>query len=161
MLQENTLVIPYKLILREDFSEELRLLEASAVEAAQKAYAPYSHFSVGAAVLLRSGRIVQGSNQENAAYPSGLCAERTALFSAGALYPNDPVEKLLIVAISKGKRVETITPCGACRQVLMEVSTRFAHPFQVIMAGEIRAIVLTDNRLLLPFAFDGSDLPSL
>lgn len=109
--------------------------------------------------MLQSGTIVTGSNQENAAYPSGLCAERTALFSAGALYPDDPVVALLIVAFSEGKRVDMITPCGACRQVLLEVSSRFNRSFQVIMSGEQRAIVLDDNKMLLPFAFDGSDLP--
>lgn len=158
-MKSNQVTIPYREIGREEFSDDLLLLEQHAVEAAQKAYAPYSHFYVGAAVRLSSGTIVTGSNQENAAYPSGLCAERTALFSAGALYPNDPVEALLIVAFSQDERVETITPCGACRQVLMEVSGRFNRPFQVIMVGEKRAIVLDDNKGLLPFAFDGSDLP--
>ncbi len=150
---------PYTEIPREEFSEELILLEKCAIEAARKAYAPYSRFSVGVAVLLDSGTIVTGSNQENAAYPSGLCAERTALFSAGAYHPDDPVVALLLLAFSEDKRVETISPCGACRQVFMEVSSRFARPFRVIMAGEKRAIVLEDSRALLPFAFDGSDLP--
>ena len=100
-----------------------------------------------------------GSNQENAAYPSGLCAERTALFAAGAQYPNEAVEILLLVAFSEEDRVESITPCGACRQVLMETSSRHQKPFKVIMVGKEQALVLHDNRGLLPFAFDGSDLP--
>ena len=126
---------------------------------ARNAYAPYSRFRVGAALLLSNGVVVVGSNQENAAYPSGLCAERTALFAAGAQYPNEAVEILLLVAFSEEDRVESITPCGACRQVLMETSSRHQKPFKVIMVGKEQALVLHDNRGLLPFAFDGSDLP--
>lgn len=134
-------------------------LEEAAVEVARNAYAPYSRFRVGAALLLSNGVVVVGSNQENAAYPSGLCAERTALFAAGAQYPNESVEILLLVAFSEEDRVESITPCGACRQVLMETSSRYQKPFKVIMVGKEQALVLHDNRGLLPFAFDGSDLP--
>ena len=134
-------------------------MEEAAVEAARNAYAPYSRFRVGAALLLSNGVVVVGSNQENAAYPSGLCAERTALFAAGAQYPNESVEILLLVAFSEEDRVESITPCGACRQVLMETSSRYQKPFKVIMVGKEQALVLHDNRGLLPFAFDGSDLP--
>ena len=134
-------------------------MEEAAVEAARNAYAPYSRFRVGAALLLSNGVVVVGSNQENAAYPSGLCAERTALFAAGAQYPNEAVEILLLVAFSEEDRVESITPCGACRQVLMETSSRHQKPFKVIMVGKEQALVLHDNRGLLPFAFDGSDLP--
>ena len=97
---EQTFTIPYKTLLRSELTPEDRRLEELAVEAAQKAYAPYSHFHVGAAVLLANGEIVTGSNQENAAYPSGTCAERTALFWAGAQWPDVPVEKLLIVAFN-------------------------------------------------------------
>ena len=134
-------------------------MEEVAIEAARNAYAPYSRFRVGAALLLSNGVVVVGSNQENAAYPSGLCAERTALFAAGAQYPNEAVEILLLVAFSEEDRVESITPCGACRQVLMETSSRHQKPFKVIMVGKEQALVLHDNRGLLPFAFDGSDLP--
>ena len=155
----HTLSIPYERIQREDFDATLLRLEEAAVEAARNAYAPYSRFRVGAALLLSNGVVVVGSNQENAAYPSGLCAERTALFAAGAQYPNEAVEILLLVAFSEEDRVESITPCGACRQVLMETSSRYQKPFKVIMVGKEQALVLHDNRGLLPFAFDGSDLP--
>ena len=155
----HTLSIPYELIQRKDFDATLLRLEEAAVEAARNAYAPYSRFRVGAALLLSNGVVVVGSNQENAAYPSGLCAERTALFAAGAQYPNEAVEILLLVAFSEEDRVESITPCGACRQVLMETSSRHQKPFKVIMVGKEQALVLHDNRGLLPFAFDGSDLP--
>ena len=154
-----TLSIPYERIQRKDFDATLLRLEEAAVEAARNAYAPYSRFRVGAALLLSNGVVVVGSNQENAAYPSGLCAERTALFAAGAQYPNEAVEILLLVAFSEEDRVESITPCGACRQVLMETSSRYQKPFKVIMVGKEQALVLHDNRGLLPFAFDGSDLP--
>ena len=155
----HTLSIPYERIQRKYFDATLLRLEEAAVEAARNAYAPYSRFRVGAALLLSSGVVVVGSNQENAAYPSGLCAERTALFAAGAQYPNEAVEILLLVAFSEEDRVESITPCGACRQVLMETSGRYQKPFKVIMVGKEQALVLHDNRGLLPFAFDGSDLP--
>ena len=155
----HTLSIPYERIQRKDFDATLLRLEEAAVEAARNAYAPYRRFRVGAALLLSNGVVVVGSNQENAAYPSGLCAERTALFAAGAQYPNEAVEILLLVAFSEEDRVESITPCGACRQVLMETSSRHQKPFKVIMVGKEQALVLHDNRGLLPFAFDGSDLP--
>lgn len=154
----HTLSIPYERIQRKDLDATLLRLEEAAVEVARNAYAPYSRFRVGAALLLSNGVVVVGSNQENAAYPSGLCAERTALFAAGAQYPNEAVEILLLVAFSEEDRVESITPCGACRQVLMETSSRHQKPFKVIMVGKEQALVLHDNRGLLPFAFDGSDL---
>ena len=154
----HTLSIPYERIQRKDLDATLLRLEEAAVEVARNAYAPYSRFRVGAALLLSHGVVVVGSNQENAAYPSGLCAERTALFAAGAQYPNEAVEILLLVAFSEEDRVESITPCGACRQVLMETSSRHQKPFKVIMVGKEQALVLHDNRGLLPFAFDGSDL---
>lgn len=155
----HTLSIPYERTQRKDFDATLLRLEEAAVEAARNAYAPYSRFRVGAALLLSNGVVVVGSNQENAAYPSGLCAERTALFAAGAQYPDEAVEILLLVAFSEENRVESITPCGACRQVLAETSSRHQKPFKVVMAGKEQALVLHDNRGLLPFAFDGSDLP--
>lgn len=154
---EQTFTIPYKTLLRSELTPEDRRLEELAVEAAQKAYAPYSHFHVGAAVLLANGEIVTGSNQENAAYPSGTCAERTALFWAGAQWPDVPVEKLLIVAFNASGRVPFISPCGGCRQVIMEAATRF-HPFPILLAGDEKTVVLEDCRYLLPFGFDGSSL---
>ncbi len=130
-----------------------------ALEAAKHAYAPYSHFSVGAAVLLKSGEVVTGSNQENAAYPSGLCAERTALFYAGAGYPDDPVELLAIAAYgTDGTQTEAISPCGGCRQVMIEVATRFGEGFPVLLAGKNKVTKVPDCRALLPLRFDESSL---
>lgn len=154
---EQTFTIPYKTLLRSELTPEDHRLEELAVEAAQKAYAPYSLFHVGAAVLLANGEIVTGSNQENAAYPSGTCAERTALFWAGAQWPDVPVEKLLIVAFNASGRVPFISPCGGCRQVIMETATRF-HPFPILLSGDEKTVVLEDCRYLLPFGFDGSSL---
>lgn len=130
-----------------------------ALEAAKHAYAPYSHFSVGAAALLKSGEVVTGSNQENAAYPSGLCAERTALFYAGARYPDDPVALLAIAAYgTDGTQTEAISPCGGCRQVMVEVATRFGEGFPVLLAGKNKVTKVSDCRALLPLQFDESSL---
>ena len=154
---EQTFTIPYKTLDRSKLSEQDRQLEERALEVARKAYAPYSRFLVGAAVLLANGEIVTGSNQENAAYPSGTCAERTALFWASAQWPDVAVERLAIVAINSAGRVPFISPCGSCRQVIMETATRF-HPFPILLMGEEKTILLEDCRYLLPFGFDGSAL---
>ena len=154
---EKTFQIPYKTLVRSELSDIERELEQRAVSAATRAYAPYSHFLVGAAVLLANGEIVTGSNQENAAYPSGTCAERTALFWAAAEWPEVAVEKLVVVAINDAGRVPFISPCGSCRQVIMETATRF-HPFPILLCGEEETIVLEDCRMLLPFGFDSKAL---
>nr|WP_314749550.1 cytidine deaminase [uncultured Porphyromonas sp.] len=154
---ERTLQVPYSTLTHDELSLLDLELEQRALEAAKKAYAPYSHFHVGAAVLLANGEIVTGSNQENAAYPSGTCAERTALFWASAQWPDVPIDKLLIVAINDGGRVPFISPCGSCRQVIMETATRF-HPFPILLCGGEQTICIDDCRLLLPFGFDGSAL---
>lgn len=151
------LSIPYVRLSNNELSREDATLIAEAVKVAQDAYAPYSQFKVGAAVLLENGIIVTGSNQENAAYPSGLCAERTALFYAGAQYPDVPVLALAVVAFNHIGQVEQISPCGSCRQVLVETSTRF-KPFRLLLSGKDETIILEDARLCLPFGFDGSDL---
>ncbi len=126
-----------------------------AEEAAHKAYAPYSGFKVGAAVLLENGEIIIGSNQENAAFPSGCCAERTALYYAGAGFPDTPVISVLIVALQDGKILkQPVTPCGTCRQVIAETQKRFNHPIRVIMVGEEFIRILPDGACLLPFPFE-------
>ena len=154
---EKTFQIPYKTLILSELSDIERELEQRAVSAATRAYAPYSHFLVGAAVLLANGEIVTGSNQENAAYPSGTCAERTALFWAAAEWPEVAVEKLVVVAINEAGRVPFISPCGSCRQVIMETATRF-HPFPILLCGEEEIVVLEDCRMLLPFGFDSKAL---
>ncbi len=151
------LSIPYLLVASSELEARDKELEAAASAIAERAYAPYSNFRVGAAVLLENGVIVTGSNQENAAYPSGLCAERTALFYAGAQYPDVAVVSLAIVAYNKDGRVAQISPCGACRQVLMETAVRF-RPFRLLLCGSRETIILEDCRQVLPFGFDGSEL---
>lgn len=135
---------------------EERLLATSALEAAASAYAPYSRFQVGAALLLDGGRIVTGSNQENAAYPSGMCAERVALFSAGHQVPDAAVVVLALAAVSDGQQVGHISPCGACRQVLMEAEQRGGRPIKILLCGAREVTVLDSAASLLPLGF-GAD----
>ena len=125
----------------------------SALSAAKNAYAPYSGFQVGAAVLLEDGAIVIGSNQENAAYPSGLCAERVALFSAGAQFPNLKVKSIAIAAITNNMQVEHVAPCGACRQVLLEAENRCGNPIQIVLCGTEEVKVIGSAKELLPVSF--------
>lgn len=127
----------------------------AAKAAMSRAYAPYSKFQVGASLLLKSGLIIEGNNQENIAYPSGLCAERVALFYAGANYPNDAILKICIVAegdlMPKGA---LLSPCGSCRQVMLESEVRQASPIEVLLiqrSGEV--IILDSVQNLLPFGF--------
>ncbi|WP_455636281.1 cytidine deaminase [Parabacteroides sp.] len=134
-----------------------RLYEA-AFEASKHAYAPYSKFHVGAAVLLENSMILSGSNQENAAYPSGLCAERTALFYAGARYPNTAVLVLAIAAMKDGERMDLITPCGACRQVMLETEQRYDKPMKVLLCGKEDVYLIPSAKALLPFCFSKSAL---
>lgn len=139
-------------------AEEMELVNA-AREIAVSAYAPYSHFRVGAAVRLKSGRIVTGSNQENAAYPSGLCAERTTLFYTGANFPDDSVEALVVTAMRQDDLYAAVAaPCGACRQVLLETADRQGHSFPVYLAGPDSVKIVGDCRQLLPINFDASSL---
>lgn len=142
-----------------ELSQAYKELTDSALSAAEKAYAPYSNFQVGAAVLLGNGVVVTGSNQENAAYPSGLCAERVALFQAGANYPDQRVEAMAVAAISNGKQIDMISPCGACRQVMLETENRYNHPFKVLLCGAEKVYLIEGASTLLPISFDGSDLP--
>lgn len=130
-----------------------RLYEA-AFEAAGRAYAPYSGFQVGAAILLANGEIVTGSNQENIAYPSGLCAERTALFYAGARYPDVAVRVLAVAAVKEGVRQPGVSPCGACRQVMVEAETRAGAPIRILLCGRDSATLFEGVSALLPYCFD-------
>ena len=126
-----------------------------ALEAQKGSYSPYSHFQVGAALKLADGTIVKGANQENAAYPSGLCAERTALFWAGANYPDVPLDTLAIAGSDHGVLCESpASPCGSCRQVMAEYQKKHGRPLKVILVGSkrIRKFYKVDD--LLPFIFD-------
>ena len=134
------------------------LLQAKA--AAQNAYAPYSQFKVGAAVRLTNGEVVIGNNQENAAYPVTLCAERVAVFAASAQYPNVPIEAIAItVATADGTVDRPVPPCGSCRQVLYEYESRDDAPIRLILQGDKGEIYCTnDVKSLLPLMFDSSFL---
>lgn len=134
--------------------DERKLLDV-AIEATQRSYAPYSRFSVGAAVMLENGATIIGCNQENAAYPSGLCAERTALFAAGAQYPDVPVRMLAIAARgTDGELVDTpVGPCGACRQVIIESETRSNDKIRILLHGRKHVFVIDGISQLMPLSF--------
>jgi cytidine deaminase len=138
-----------------EMREEEASLLAMARSAAEKAYAPYSNFRVGAAALLDDGTMVTGNNQENAAYPSGLCAERVALFYASSRYPGMKVKALAITAISSDSLIDQpVTPCGSCRQVMVEYEINAGVPMRIIMQGEKGPVLIIDSVTnLLPFAF--------
>ncbi|MCR5014017.1 MAG: cytidine deaminase [Bacteroidales bacterium] len=142
-----------------DDEKELNAQDAEllrhAHEAAKNSYAPYSRFHVGAAVRLSNGVIVPGSNIENAAYPSGLCAERTALFAAQAQYPDIPIEAIAITAHSEQKEVnEPIPPCGSCRQVMVETELRSKRPMRILCQGSVGAVYVFEGiETLMPFIF--------
>jgi len=128
------------------------LLEARRITG--QAYAPYSGFHVGAAVLLENGLIVTGNNQENSAYPSGLCAERVALFYANANYPDSGVKTIAISAAKNDVLVnEPVKPCGSCRQALAETEVRFKTPIRIILDGQDGILVLNGVESLLPLSF--------
>jgi cytidine deaminase len=131
-----------------------KIVVDAAKEAVKSAYCPYSGFRVGAAVLLGNGEIIRGSNQENAAYPSGLCAERTALFYANSRFPGEAVDTVAVAAFCNGSyTAEPITPCGACRQVILEAQNRYNHPVRLILYGEKACYVVESISELLPLGF--------
>lgn len=140
----------------EELPVEIQNLMGKAIEVRKNAYAPYSKFRVGAAILLDNGEIVVGSNQENAAYPSGLCAERVAIFHAGAIYPKATILKMAITAASDNNRTESpVPPCGACRQSIAEYEIRQDAPIEIYYMGEIGSIQHSASlKNLLPFMFD-------
>jgi cytidine deaminase len=153
-MKQLKLDITFNIYSYEELNGTDRKLIDKAREMTESSYVPYSHFHVGAAALLKSGIIVTGCNQENAAYPSGLCAERTALFSAGAQYPEQPVVALAISARNeKGFMKDPIPPCGACRQVILETEHRYNHAIRILLDGTdgiYEAHSITD---LLPLTF--------
>jgi cytidine deaminase len=138
-----------------DLSEQDQALVTAAQAALTRAYAPYSKFQVGASVLLQSGHIIEGNNQENIAYPSGLCAERVALFYAGANHPNDPILKICIVAQGDLTSNDSyVSPCGPCRQVMLESESRQTQPIEVLLVQKSgKVLFLNTVQNLLPFGF--------
>ena len=139
----------------EELSKEDQQLVEQAIEATNRSYAPYSKFSVGAALLLNNGETIIGCNQENAAFPAGLCAERTAIFAAGAQYPDVPVKSLAIAARTPNGELqaEPVSPCGFCRQVLIETETRFHQAVRILLYGRNRVYVIDGIGPLMPLSF--------
>ena len=145
----------YKNLPLESLDDNDMLLFEKAVSGMDNAYAPYSNFKVGASVKLENGEIVVGNNQENIAYPSGLCAERVALFYVGANYLNDTIETICIVA--KGDLIpvdSVLAPCGSCRQVMIESEKRQSKPIRVILVNQNKTVVVIETvKHFLPFIF--------
>jgi cytidine deaminase len=138
-----------------ELSEENKKLVDLAKNATTSSYAPYSKFNVGAALLLENGEIVTGSNQENAAFPSGTCAERTTIYYASARYPGVKFKKLAIAAFTGGAFcANPVSPCGACRQAIMEYEKLGGDPIEIILIGEKEIYVLHGIRELLPLSFE-------
>lgn len=139
--------------------DEAKLVK-EATQATFRSYSPYSHFSVGAAVMLADGTTVSGSNQENAAYPSGLCAERTAIFYANSQYPDIPVRRICIAARGTDGNFlpRPLPPCGACRQVLLETEMRAGNDIEVLLYGTEYSYCLRSIKDLMPLSFDASFL---
>lgn len=142
-----------------ELNEEDRKLIDMAKDATGRSYAPYSGFSVGAAALLDNGETVTGTNQENAAYPSGLCAERTTLFYANSQYPDQAVKTLAIAARTENDFIDSpIPPCGACRQVILETEKRYNQPIRILLYGKKNIYLIEGIEDLLPLSFSKKDM---
>ena len=144
----------------EDIPADIKELMEAAIEARDKAYAPYSKFHVGAAILLDNNEIITGSNQENASYPSGLCAERTAIYYTGAKYPDAIIKTLVITAKSlMHSMITPVPPCGACRQAIAEYEVKQDEPIEIYFMGASGKVVRSNSlKNLLPLAFDNTFL---
>lgn len=138
----------------DELSEAERELVGLSLDATRNAYAKYSRFYVGAAVRLNDGTVFIGANQENAAFPSGLCAERTAIFSAQANRPDQPIRMLAITARNNaGLLKDPVTPCGACRQVILEIEDRYQQPIEILLYGQSGVYRIKSVKDLLPLSF--------
>ena len=143
----------------EELPDEFAQLVEKAKAQTQNSYAPYSTFNVGAALLLDNDEIICGSNQENSAYPSGICAERVAMFYANSLFPKVAVKAMAIAAHTNGHFLtEPITPCGACRQVLLESENRYNKDIKIILYGVEKTYILENVKQLLPLSFGKGNL---
>lgn len=160
-MKSKKLEINYEELRFEELNGEDQSLIEAAIKATDNSYADYSHFHVGAAVRLSDSTIVIGANQENAAFPSGLCAERTAIFAAQAQYPKLAVEALAIAAKnSDGILSQPVTPCGSCRQVVLQIEVRYHHPVEILLYGSQRIFRFHSIRDLLPFCFVDDSMKS-
>lgn len=158
-MQKKTIETKVEIYSFEELDSQKQKLINKAKEQVTKAYAPYSRFHVGAAIELENGEIFAGSNQENSAYPSGLCAERVAMFYANAQYPNVAVKTLAIAAFTNGNFLEyPVTPCGSCRQVLLESEQRFEKDITILLYGTKEIFMIDNVKQLLPLCFEKSSL---
>jgi len=158
-MQNKTIETKVSIYSFDELDSSKQMLINKAKEQVNKAYAPYSKFHVGAAIELENGEIFAGSNQENSAYPSGLCAERVAMFFANAQYPDQPVKTLAIAAFTNGNFLaEPITPCGSCRQVLLETEQRFEKDITILLYGTNHVYEIKNVKQLLPLCFEKSSL---
>jgi cytidine deaminase len=154
MKQFNLIIPVTEYFSTEELDEQYRDLIKSAFEACSTSYAPFSKFCVGAAALLENGKIIRGSNQENKAYPSGLCAERVALFYASSSYPDSPVVAVAITAsVSETQVKEPVYPCGSCRQSLLQSERRFRKNIRIFMVGSEKIQMVESVKDLLPLEF--------
>ena len=155
-MENKKLIIDYQeYASREELPEADRALLDAAIAAVQGSYAPYSHFNVGAAVRLADGTVVKGANQENAAYPSGLCAERTAMFAASANHPGVPFESLAVVCSRDGQlRPNPGSPCGACRQVMAQYEREAERPLRIILGSGGPILVFEGVESIMPLIFN-------
>ncbi len=143
----------------DELTPSQRKLVESSRKACDKSYSPYSKFAVGAALELDNGEMLWANNQENAAYPSGLCAERSLLFYAKSNHPDNVILRMAISAKNNGEIVEKpVAPCGTCRQVLLETANRQITPIEIILAGKDKVYIINDVKDLLPLRFDADDL---
>jgi len=154
-MKELTLKSTILVVQPSELAEHDRALVAQAIEATKRSYSPYSHFHVGAAVRLVNGVTLMGCNQENAAFPSGICAERAALFAAGAQYPDEAVEAIAIAASNEQGELtdEPVSPCGPCRQVLIETETRYGRAVRILLHGRRHIYVIDGIKQLMPLSF--------
>lgn len=158
-MTEKTLNIPFEVLSFSEIENKFQKLIELAKEQTEKSYAPYSNFNVGAAVLLENGEIFAGSNQENAASPSSLCAERVTMFYANAQQPDIKPVAIAIAAKNKDGFLKTpISPCGGCRQVLLETELRYGDKIKVFLYGTEKIYMLNSIQSLLPFAFSQEQL---
>ncbi|MBQ8486191.1 MAG: cytidine deaminase [Prevotella sp.] len=139
----------------EELSTEEQHLIQLAIKSTDRSYAPYSQFHVGAAIRLNNGVEIMGCNQENAAFPAGICAERSAIFAAGVQYPDVPIKMLAIAArTAKGElQAEPVSPCGTCRQVIVETETRFKQPIRILLYGQNKTYIIEGIKALMPLSF--------
>lgn len=143
----------------DELSEQEQKLINGAISATSKSYSPYSNFAVGAALLLSNGTEIRGANQENAAFPVGLCAERSAIFAAQSTQPDQPITTIAIAARNDyGFTKNPIVPCGSCRQVLLEMEDRYKKPIRILLYGTEGVYVINSVKDILPLQFVGESM---